>query len=180
MKDLHALHLLPWFTHIPFSKPRWSYSSYLSPSSLLTSHPSHYSLSRNPCSVLRAHLIRIVCTWVHCPKLCHWEGFSSPLFSGTFQVCNGLLPHAEPTQFSSLSHVLLFVTPWTAACQASLSINNSHSLLKLRSIESVMSSNHLILCHPLLFPLSIFPRIRVFSSESALHIRWPKVLEFKL
>ena len=56
MKDLHALHLLPWFTHIPFSKPRWSYSSYLSPSSLLTSHPSHYSLSKNPRSVLRAHL----------------------------------------------------------------------------------------------------------------------------
>ena len=57
MKDLHALHLLPWFTHIPFSKPHWSYSSYLSPSSLLTSHPSHYSLSKNPCSVLRAHLV---------------------------------------------------------------------------------------------------------------------------
>ena len=65
-------------------------------------------------------------------------------------------------------------TPWTAACQASLSITSSRSLLKLMSIESVMPSNHLILCHPLLLPPSIFPSIRVFSSESFLHIRWPK------
>ena len=73
-----------------------------------------------------------------------------------------------------LSRVRLFATPGTAAHQASLSITNSWSLLKLLSIESVMPSNHLILCHPLLLPLSIFPCIRVFSSESALHIRWPK------
>ena len=78
----------------------------------------------------------------------------------------------------SLSHVQLFVTPWTAACQASLSITNSQSLLKLMSIESVMPSNHLILCHPLLLPPSIFPSIRVFSSESALCIRWPKYWSF--
>ena len=68
-------------------------------------------------------------------------------------------------------------TPWTAACQASLSITNSQSLLKLMSIESVMPSNHLILCPPLLLP-SIFPGIRVFSSESILHIRWPKYWSF--
>ena len=70
-----------------------------------------------------------------------------------------------------LSHVWLFVTPWTAAHQASLSFTNSQSLLKLMSIESVMPSNHLILCCPLLLLPSIFPRFRVFSNESALHIR---------
>ena len=79
-------------------------------------------------------------------------------------------------QFSSvqsLSHVQLFATPWTAALQASLSITNSQSLLKLMSIELVMPSNHLILCRPFL-PPSIFPSIRVFSNESVLYIRWPK------
>ena len=70
------------------------------------------------------------------------------------------------------------LTPWTAAHQASLSITNSQSLPKLMSIESVMPSNHLTLCHPLLLPLSIFPSIRVFSNESALHIRWPKYWSF--
>ena len=74
----------------------------------------------------------------------------------------------------SLSHVQIFVTPWTAARQASLSITNSRSLLKLMSIESVMPSNHPILCHPLCLPPSIFPSIRVFSSELVLHIRWPE------
>ena len=78
----------------------------------------------------------------------------------------------------SLSHVWLFATPWTAARQASLSITNSWSLLKLKSIESVISSNHLILCHPLLLLPSIFPRVGVFSSKSALHIRWPKYWSF--
>ena len=73
-----------------------------------------------------------------------------------------------------LSRVQLFVTPWTAAHQASLSITNSRSLLKLMSIESVTPSNHLILCRPLLLLPSIFPSVRVFSNESALHIRWPK------
>ena len=71
----------------------------------------------------------------------------------------------------SLSRVRLFVTPWTTARQASLSITNSWNLPKLRSIESVMASNHLILCHPLLLLPSIFPSIRVFSNNSALHIR---------
>ena len=70
------------------------------------------------------------------------------------------------------------MTPWTAARQASLSITNSRSLPKLMSIESVMPSNHLILCHPLLLPSSIFPSIRVFSDESVLCIRWPKYWSF--
>ena len=78
----------------------------------------------------------------------------------------------------SLSRVPLFPTPWTAAHQASLSFTNSQSLLKLMSIKSVMPSNHLTLCHPFLFPLSNFPSIRVFSSESALCIRWPKYWSF--
>ena len=77
-----------------------------------------------------------------------------------------------------LSHVLLFVTPWTAAHQASLSITNSGSLLELMSIESLMPSNHFILCHPLLLLPAIFPSIRVFSDELALHIRWPKYWSF--
>ena len=80
-------------------------------------------------------------------------------------------------QFSSvksLSYVQLFATPWTAAHQASLSITNSQSLLKLMSLKSVMPSIHLILCHPLLLLISIFPNIRVFSNKPALRIRWPK------
>ena len=84
-------------------------------------------------------------------------------------------------QFSSvqlLSHVQLFATPWTTACQTSLSITNSWSLLKLISIESVIPSNHLILCCLLLLPPSIFPSTGVFSNESALHIRWPKYWSF--
>ena len=78
----------------------------------------------------------------------------------------------------SLSSVWLFVTPWTAAHQACLSFTISQSLLRLKSIESVMSSNDLILCHPLLLPPSILPGIRVFSNESALRIRWPKYWSF--
>ena len=77
-----------------------------------------------------------------------------------------------------LSRVPLFATLWTAAHQASLSITNSRSILKLMSIESVMPSNHLILCHPLLLPPSVFPSIMVFSSESVLCIRWPKCWSF--
>ena len=76
------------------------------------------------------------------------------------------------------SHVRLFEIQWTAACQASLSFTISQSLLKFMSIESVMPSNHLVLCHPLLLLPSIFPKIRVFSNESALHIRWPKYWSF--
>ena len=78
----------------------------------------------------------------------------------------------------SRSHVWSFATPWTAARQASLSITNSQRLLKLMSIKSVMPSNHLILCHPLLLLPSIFPNIKIFSSESVLHNRWPKYWSF--
>ena len=77
-----------------------------------------------------------------------------------------------------LSHVWLSATPWTAACQASMSITNSWSLLKLMSIELVIPSNHLILCCPHLLPSSVFPSIRVFSNDSVLHIRWPKFWSF--
>ena len=77
-----------------------------------------------------------------------------------------------------LSHVRLFATAWSAACQAFLSITNSRSLLKLMSVKSMMPSNHLILWCPLLFPPSVFPSIRVFSNKSALRIRWPKYWSF--
>ena len=80
----------------------------------------------------------------------------------------------------SLSHGRLFMTPWTAACQAFLSIVNSQSLFKLMTIELVMPSNHLILCRPLLLLPSIFPSISVFSNESVLHIRWPKYWSFNM
>ena len=86
-------------------------------------------------------------------------------------------------QFSSvqsLSHVRLFATPWIAACQASLSITNSWSSLRLMSIESVMPSSHLILCRPLLLLPPIAPSVRVFSNESTLHMRWPKYWSFSL
>ena len=90
-----------------------------------------------------------------------------------------LLKNCIPlSSVQSLSHVRLCVTPWRASCQASLSITNSRSLLKFMSIEAVMPSNHLILCHPLLLPPSIFPSIRIFSNESFLCIRWPKYWSF--
>ena len=97
------------------------------------------------------------------------------------------LPHLEsiPIMYKSnknsvqsLSHVWFFATPWTAVCQASMSITNFRSLLKLISIESVMPSKHLILCCPLLLLSPIFPDIRVSSNESVLHIRWPKYWSF--
>ena len=101
---------------------------------------------------------------IHFPTL-HLVVLGSLVFSNLF------------SSVQSLSHVQLFATPWTTACQASLSITNSRSLLKLMSIESVMPTNRLILCHPLL-PPSIFPSIRVFSSESVLRIKWPKYWSF--
>jgi len=91
-----------------------------------------------------------------------------PFFIYTFMSC----------QFSSVSHVWLFATPWTIACQASLSFTNSQSLLKHMSIKLVMTCNHLILYRPLLFLSSIFPSIRVFSNESFLCIWWPKYCSF--
>ena len=99
-----------------------------------------------------------------------------PLFDTVPRACT--LKVGQVSSVQSLSRVWLFVTPWTAARQASLSITNSQSLLKLMSIELVMLSNYLILCHPLLFLPSVFPSIRVFSNESVLHIRWPKYWSF--
>ena len=107
-------------------------------------------------------------------------------FKGWFQVC--LLTFDKKKHFcsqpsilssvQSFSHVQLFATPWTAARQASLSITSSRSLLKLRSIESVISSKLLILCCPFLLLPAIIPSIRVFPNESVLHIRWPKYWSF--
>ena len=94
------------------------------------------------------------------------------------EMLNTLHSSVQFSLVQSLSPVQLFETSWTAAHQASLSITNSRSLLKLMPIKSVMPSNHLILCHPLLVPPSIFPSIRVFSNESVLHIRWPKYWSF--
>ena len=91
----------------------------------------------------------------------------------------GRISQAKFSSVQSLSCVWLCATPWTAACQASLFISNSRSLLKHMSIESVMPSNHLILCHSLLLPPSIFPSIRVFSNKSVLHIGWPKYCSFR-
>ena len=121
------------------------------------------------------------------------KGFWCPLFCPSVLYCK-VWPHSfqrermkyhlplpQTSSFSSIqsfSRVQLFATPWTAARQASLSITSSWGLPKLVSIESVMPSNHLILCCPLLLPPSIFPRIRVFSNESVLCIRWPKYWSF--
>ena len=110
----------------------------------------------------------VLCLFLHC---CPTNKF----FSTSFQI-----PHIciQFSSVQSLSLVRLFATPWTAAHQASLSIANSQNLLKLVSLQSVMSSNHLILCHPLLLSPSIFPSIRVFLNESVLPIRWPKYWSF--
>ena len=91
-------------------------------------------------------------------------------------ITRAILIHSVVVQ--SLSSIWFFATPWTVACQSSLSFTISWSLLKLMSIKSVMPFNHLVLCHPLLLLTSIFPSIRVFSSASALPIRWPKYWSF--
>ena len=111
------------------------------------------------------------------PSILEWVAIPSP----SDLPNSGTEPDSLPTELSgkplssvqSLSRVRLLVTAWTAACQASLSTTHSWSLLRLMSIESVAPSNHLILCHPLLFLPSIFPSIRVFSTESVLCFQWP-------
>ena len=108
----------------------------------------------------------------------HYRDFLCILSSWSWCCCIFLVVVWTVVQL--LSRVQLFVTPWTAAHQASPSFIISWSLLKLMSTDSVMPSNHLILCHPLLLLLSIFPSIRVFSSESACHIRWPKYWSFSI
>ena len=112
--------------------------------------------------------------WVvfHCMYVCmHGPHLYSFICQWTFRLFPCLV-------VQSLNHIWLFSTPWTAACQASLSFTISQSLLKVMAIESVMPSNYLILCSPLLLLSSIFPSIRVFSSASVLHIRWPKYWNF--
>ena len=94
------------------------------------------------------------------------------------EIVSLLLVSTSVQSVQSLSCVRLFATPWTAAHQASLSFTISQSLFKLKSIESVMPFNHLILCHPLFFLPTIFPSIRAFFNESVLHIRWPKSWNF--
>ena len=107
----------------------------------------------------------------HCPE-------AALLFLDYFSLISASPPLRQFSSVQLPSHVWLFATPWTAALQASLSINNSQSLLKLMPIESVMTSSRLILCHPLLLPPLIFPSIMVFSNESALRMRWPKYWSF--
>ena len=103
--------------------------------------------------------------------------FYKDLLNASYGWCCALSVRTVGGVVQLLSHIWLFATPWTAADQTSLSFIISHSLLKLMSIELVMPSNHLVLCRPL-FPPSVFPSIRVFSSESAFHIRWPKYWSF--
>ena len=100
------------------------------------------------------------------------------LFSPNYLFHRGNFIFFQFSSLQSLSHVQLFPTPWTTACHASLSITNSQSLLKLMFIKSVMPSNHLILCRPLLLLPSIFPSMRVFSNELVLCIKWPKYWSF--
>ena len=148
----------------------------LDPSSLsiaLTSSPWQYQLAS--------------CLWVYLLCTCHAN--TAMRLEGTASLSEHCVPsesvHGVACQCNwkgfvqLLSRVQLFATPWTAARQASLSITNSWSLPKLMSVASVMPSNHLILCHPVLLP-SIFPSIRVFSSESILHIKWPKHWSFSI
>ena len=126
-------------------------------------------------------------TWYHLTFSFSFQGVQWDLYISTFHFsissCIFLIfVYLHISSFTSLfqllSHLRLFETPWIAARQASLSITNSRSLLKLMSIELVMPSSHLIICPPLLFLPPIPPSIRVFSSESALHIRWPKYWSF--
>ena len=116
-----------------------------------------------------------MCTWrEHCINITCWQ-----IVVIWFGRCvYGKCVISQFSSVQSLSCVQLFVTPWTTACQASLFITNSQSLLKLMSIESVMPSNHLILCRPLLLLPSIFPSVRVFSNESVLPIKWPEYWSF--
>ena len=139
---------------------------------LLGIHTKETSIERDiGTPVFIAALFTIAGTWKQprCPLADEWIRKLWYIYTMEYSVFSSV---------QSFSHVLLFVTPWTAACQASLSITNSQNLLKFMSIELVMQSNHLILCHPLLLLPLIFPSIRVFSNESALHIRWLKYWNF--
>ena len=159
---------------------------------------SHSDIKEVPQSLLRSLKCLFACLVAQgCPTLCNPMDCSPPgssvhadspgknsgvgcVFQGIFptQGLNLSLLHCSSVQ--SLVRVRLFATPWTSARQASLSITNSRSSLRLMSIESVMPSSHLILCRPLLLLPPIPPSIRVFSNESALRMRWPKYWEFQL
>ena len=118
---------------------------------------------------------------LHClPGLLKLMSIESVMLSNHLFLCRPLLllPLIFPSSVQLLSHFRTFATPWTTARQASLSITNSRSLLKLMSIESVMPSNHITLCHPFLLPPSIFPSTGVLPNESVLHISWPKYWSF--
>ena len=121
------------------------------------------------------------CSYFTCEDSLHVVQSVARAFSKVTQLVSGRWDCKSKSGLSSvqsLSRVQLFVTPWTAAHQASLSITNSQSLLTLMSIQLVRPSNHFILCCPLFLQPTTFPRIRVFSSESVLHIRWPKYWNF--
>ena len=107
-----------------------------------------------------------------------WYTLNLPISTGSGRAFLVFLALTCISSVQLLSHAQLFATPWTVSCHTSLSITNSRSFLKLMSIKSVMPSNHLILCHPLLLLPSIFPTIRGFSNESVLSIRWPKYWSF--
>ena len=119
-------------------------------------------------------------TWLSDWTELNWIFSYTPLYFNINAILspNAVIRPLHVCSVQSLSYVRLFVTLWTAARQASLSITNSWSLLKLMSIELVRPSNHLMLCHPLLLLHSILPSIRIFSNESVLHIRWPKYWGF--
>ena len=147
--------------------------------SYCTSSPAENGLQKYSHSPLHQHMLYL--TQRFQAKLSPWceHGAKTGGMRGLEnRSLQGRELEAQFSSVQSLSHVRLFATPWTTACQAPLSITNSWILLKLMSIELVMPSNHLILCHPLLLTSSIFPNIRVFSNESALRMRWPKYWSF--
>ena len=139
---------------------------------------SIYVIVNSRISSLWLNNILLCVLYIYIHLYLHWifiYTFSPPFFFVIEKHWSGFHKFSSVQLFS---YVWLFATPWTAAHQSSLSITNSWSLPKLMSIESVMPSNHLILCHPLLLLPSIFPSIRVFLNESALCIRWPKYWSF--
>ena len=132
-----------------------------------------------PKSTLSLFEIRRVFFFPYWPFIFHHINFCLVDYSSLWTYQTAFLWY-DFSSVQSLSHVWLFATPWFAAHQANLSITNSRSLFKLMSIESVMPSKHLILCHSLLLPPSIFPSIRIFSDESVFHIRWSKYWSFSI
>ena len=152
----------------------------LEPARLLSPRNSPGKNTRVGCHFLLQWIFPTQGSNLHLLCLLHWQAGSLPRAPPGKPYTYPYLAISQFTSVQSLGRIQLFATPRTAARQASLSITNSQSLLKLMSIESVMLSNHLILCHPLLLPLSIFPSIRVFSNESVLPIRWSNYWSFSI